>query len=898
MLSRMNHPHSSLRIQAPAPYDGRSALRRLFIALSLLLLFFAVLPNALAQELRIGVLALRGENKAMESWSPTAQYLQKQLPGYEVSIVPLDFDEIKLAVRQRQIDFILTNPSYYVELETLYGASPVVTRKSCHKDLGAPSSRFGGVIFTRADREDIREIADLANHRFGAVDPNSFGGWHVGWRELLKHGIDPEKDLAALSFLGTHDNVVRAVLDGSIDAGTVRTETLEQMAAEGNIRLEDLHILNLRPVEGFPFLVSTPLYPEWPLARLPGVPDQLAIDVAIALMQMPSGHPALESSQTAGWTLPLNYQPVLDALKDLRIGPYAHLRHLSLRDVLHEYGLWVALWTLLLSLALIVLAYVMRLNTRLRQNHAELQRLNDHLGERVQERTEQIAGLLQREHYLRGIVETVADINQIIITTDTADDMLRASCDRLIAHQDYRFAWIGQIDEHGALRVSSRSWGPSLGILQLARTDQDTMAARCLKENHTLTEGIECAVAFSGERITAQAAIPLRKDAFASPLGVLCVYTSHAKGFDSEEIAMLEQLAGDIGFAIQAFEQEIAAGHLQEERIHYYEETILSMVDMIEKRDPYTAGHSRRVADYAVRIARELGVPTEQIEKLQRASILHDIGKIAIPDAVLLKPGRFTPLEFELIKQHVEVGYQTLSHIEIYKELAEIMRHHHERLDGSGYPQGLRDGQIPRLSQIMAVADTFDAMTTERIYKKRQDTSTALEGLRALAGIHYARDIIEAAARALGSIELPPAGDQLPRTPLEKQRFAYFFNDPLTGLHNDDYLKVLLAGRQFQDCAHATLILLRDFSAFSAQRGWSESERLLCAVADFLTREYPNTTAFRIMGDDFVLLSKRPLGLEAQRLEQGPLLGSAVRVEVHHFNLEQDGTTELDILLE
>ena len=888
MASRLIRP-----MQIPPTQRVRAGLRRV---LALLLLFLLVTP-ALAQELRIGVLALRGEEKALESWSATAEYLQSRLPGYQVSIVPLDFDDIDLAVRQHRIDFILTNPSFYVELETLYGATPVVTRKSCHKSLGAPSSQFGGVIFTRADRQDIRDIRDLNERSLGAVDPNSFGGWHVAWRELLKQGIDPEKDLKALRFLGTHDAVVRAVLSGEVDAGTVRSETLEQMAAEGEIHLEDLYVLNSRPVAGFPFLLSTPLYPEWPLARLPGVADELAIDVAIALMQMPGGHPALSASQTAGWTLPLNYQPVLDTLKELRIGPYEYLRSLSLRDVWRAYGLWVVIGGLALTLALLVIAYVIRLNARLQQNHAALQQLNDTLGERVQERTEKITHLLQREHYLRGIVETVADVNQIIITAETAADMLRASCDRLIAHQDYRFAWVGLLDDNGKLGVSSRSWGSGNSIRLLTRLDPDTAAVRCLQENRTLTEHIDCKALFGGMRVNAQAALPLRKDAFATPLGILCVYTSHPEGFEDEEVSMLEQLAGDIGFAIQAFGQELATEHLQQERIHYYEETILSMVDMIEKRDPYTAGHSRRVADYAVRIAQELGIVHEQIEKLQRAAILHDIGKIAIPDAVLLKPGRFTPLEYELIKQHVEVGYQTLSHIEMYKELAEIMRYHHERLDGSGYPQGLRGGQIPFLAQIMAVADAFDAMTTERIYKKRKAVSAALADLLALADVHFARTAVEAAARVLKDITLPPSLDQLPKSPLEKQRFAYFFNDALTGLHNGDYLKVLLAGQQFQAHPHATLIELHDFSAYGAQQGWAKSERLLCSVADALTRKYPDATAFRILGDDFVLLSKGRLNISAQSIQDGPLSGSGVRAEVRHFELEQGGAVELEALL-
>lgn len=870
-----------------------AAKGRLLLAALLLLLPFQA---ALAQELRIGVLALRGSEKALENWSATASYLQQRLPGYHVSIVPLGFDEIKLAASQRRVEFILANPSYYVELETRYGASPVVTRKSCHNGM-AGHSQFGGVIFTRADRQDLRDIRELHHQRFGAVDPNSFGGWHAGWRELLHHDITPEKDFKSLRFFGTHDNVVRAVLDGEIDAGTVRTETLELMAAEGQIRLGDVHILNPRVVEGFPFLLSTELYPEWPLARLPGVPDKLAIDVAVALMQIPPGHPALTQSQTAGWTLPLNYQPVLEALRELRIGPYEYLREYNLREVLREYGHWLVILTLALLLALFAAAYVARINRRLKDHQIELQQLNDSLGERVQERTEQIAQLLRREHYLRGIVETVADVNQIIITADSPENMLKACCDRLIAHRDYRFAWIGQLSNEDTLDVTSRSWGPADAIRQLTRTDEATPAYRSFTSNQTLTEPCVSDISFGGSRIFSVTALPLRKDAFAQPEGVLCVYSSRTEGFEEEEIAMLEQLAGDIGFAINAFGQEVEAERLQRERIHHYEETILSLVDMIEKRDTYTAGHTRRVADYSSRIAAEMGLPALEIEKLHRAAILHDIGKIAIPDAVLLKPGRLSDLEFDLIKQHVEVGYQTLAHIEMYKELAEIMRHHHEWIDGSGYPQGLKGDQIPRLSQIMAVADAFDAMTTNRIYKPRKEVSEALAELRSLAGIRYAPEIVQAAEHALRNVTIPPAGDQLPKTPLEKQRFAYFFNDALTGLHNGDYLRFLLANNQYHDTPHAALILLRGFSAFSAQNGWTEGEKALRAVAQWLTAHYPQATAFRIMGDDFLLLSDAAQDISPASLETGPLADSGLHVEIRPFDLEHGGLAALDAIL-
>lgn len=361
---------------------------------------------------------------------------------------------------------------------------------------------------------------------------------------------------------------------------------------------------------------------------------------------------------------------------------------------------------------------------------------------------------------------------------------------------------------------------------------------------------------------------------------------------------MLEQLAGDIGFAVHSFSQRLQTRQLEQDRISNYEETILSLVDMIEKRDTYTAGHTRRVAQYCELIAARLGLPAEEVEQLKRAAILHDIGKIVIPDAVLLKPGQLTPLEYDLIKQHAEVGYRTLIRIDMYKELAEIMRYHHEREDGSGYPQGLKDGQIPRLSQIMAVADAFDAMTTNRIYKPRKTVVVALEELRGLAGDHYDADIVAAACEALRDVEPPPVADQLPKTLLERQRFAYFFDDQLTGVHNASYLQFMLRNGLPSSYRLGYIVYLHHFSAVNAAQGWAAGNRMLADFAGQLLAAYPDTLVFRIMGDDFILLSTRSQEIDAAGLEALPALAdSGVAIEVGMVELDAAGLARLQELV-
>ncbi|WP_165873473.1 HD domain-containing phosphohydrolase [Parasulfuritortus cantonensis] len=851
---------------------------------ALLLAAFA-LPALAADVVNIGVLAMRGPDKALSMWSATAAYLGQALPDQRFRIVPLGFDDVRLAVRQGRVDFVLSNSSYYVELESHYGVSAVATLKN-RFDGGPGFSQFGGVIFTRADRGDIRAVGDLRSRVVAAVDASSFGGWLAGWREMKRLGVDPERDLRRLYFAHTHDAVVYAVRDGHADAGIVRTDTLERMAAEGRIKLSDYFVLNRQPAAEFPLLLSTALYPEWPLAKLRQVPDDLAVRVAIALMQMPADAPAARAAQITGWTLPLNYQPVHDALKELRIGPYEHLRRLTAAEVLAQYGQWLALAAMLSLAILATVVYVGRINRRLRQNQQQLEELNAGLETRVGERTAEVASLLEREHFLRGVVEMVADVNQILITAGSMEEMLKACCDRLVAHGDYRFAWVG-LAVDGRQEVAARSYGAAEFIRSVALAGDHGPAVDAVAGNRTVVEAdlAERAPDLAKAGGRGLIALPLREDAFSAPLGVLGVLTARQRGFDAEEVAMLEQLAGDIGFAIHAFGQRKETRRLQQERIHNYEETILSLVDMIEKRDTYTAGHTRRVAYYCEMIATRMGRSPEEIEKLKRAAILHDIGKIAIPDAVLLKPGKLTALEYDLIKQHAEEGYRTLTGIEMYRELAEIMRYHHERLDGSGYPHGLTDGQIPLLARIMAVADAFDAMTTNRIYKPRKEVPVALDELRQMAGEQFDAEVVEAACAVLGEVQPPSVSDQLPKTALERQRFAYFFDDQLTGVHNASYLQLMLRNGLPTRYGHAYAVLLRDFADLNDSAGWAAGNSALAGFAATLTEAYPEAVVFRVMGDDFVLLAGRPLDLDGTRLKAAsPLAGTPVEVEVRQLD--------------
>jgi PAS domain S-box-containing protein/putative nucleotidyltransferase with HDIG domain len=179
------------------------------------------------------------------------------------------------------------------------------------------------------------------------------------------------------------------------------------------------------------------------------------------------------------------------------------------------------------------------------------------------------------------------------------------------------------------------------------------------------------------------------------------------------------------------------------------EETVNALSSAVEMRDPYTAGHQRRVTNLACTIAREMGLPNEQIEGIRMAGIIHDVGKIRVPAEILSWPGRLNEIDFNLIKTHPQVGYDIIKKIELPHSVAQIMLQHHERLDGSGYPAGLKANEILLEAKILAVADVVEAMASHRPYRAALGIDKALEEISKNKGILYDPDVVEACCRTL-----------------------------------------------------------------------------------------------------------------------------------------------------
>ena len=170
------------------------------------------------------------------------------------------------------------------------------------------------------------------------------------------------------------------------------------------------------------------------------------------------------------------------------------------------------------------------------------------------------------------------------------------------------------------------------------------------------------------------------------------------------------------------------------------ESVILSLALTVEARDPYTAGHCARMASYASLFGAELQLPDEEVSALSRAGYLHDVGKIGVPDAILLKPGRLTEQEFGLMKQHPVVGDRLCGDLKLLRLVRPIVRSHHERIDGSGYPDGLAGDRIPLLAQIAGIVDVYDALTTDRPYRSALTPEAAITEIESEArrGLHRA----------------------------------------------------------------------------------------------------------------------------------------------------------------
>ena len=348
----------------------------LWLAIMPTLLFAAVPSGAVTadepQLVNLAVLAHRGVEKALKMWTPLAEYLSSQTPGYTYNIVPVSNDSIDEAVSSGKAGFVLANPALYARLEASHGISRIATLRN--RRPGGTHTKFGALIIARADRNDISDLQSLKGKSFMAVHPQAFGGWWMAWREFKQAGINPKEDFSSLKYIGfPQDKIVLAIRDGKVDAGTIRTDVIERMAAAGTVDITQFKVINPQSTPGFPYAHSTHLYPEWPFATTPNTPSKLAQAVAIALLSLPPDSPAAIAASSEGWTVPLDYQPVTELMQELHVGPYIDLGKVSISDAIDQHLGWVfaLAFTLLVLTGTTLVAF--KLNGRLSLSKGKLE---------------------------------------------------------------------------------------------------------------------------------------------------------------------------------------------------------------------------------------------------------------------------------------------------------------------------------------------------------------------------------------------------------------------------------------------------------------------------------------------------------------------------------------------
>lgn len=241
------------------------------------------------------------------------------------------------------------------------------------------------------------------------------------------------------------------------------------------------------------------------------------------------------------------------------------------------------------------------------------------------------------------------------------------------------------------------------------------------------------------------AAIPVQFDQQSS--AVLVVYGTQANELSEDIVNLLTELARDLAFGISNIRSRAERIGILEKLEHSLDHAVTAIAATVEMRDPYTAGHQRRVAKLATAIATEMGLPAHQIEGLHMAGVLHDIGKIHVPAEILANPGKLSDAEFAILKTHPQTGWEILKGIDFPWPVAEIVYQHHEKLDGSGYPRGLKGDEILLEARILSVADVVEAMVSHRPYREGLSIFTALQEITHNKGKLYDVAAVEACLR-------------------------------------------------------------------------------------------------------------------------------------------------------
>lgn len=357
----------------------------------------------------------------------------------------------------------------------------------------------------------------------------------------------------------------------------------------------------------------------------------------------------------------------------------------------------------------------------------------------------------------------LSEVNSILVHAANENELLQAVCQAIVEQSGYQLAWVNYVQhvEKMPFKVMA-SAGDGKGYLDSLQ----------LTWSETECDMLPCGQAARSGKIQIYQDIandllylPWRERALkhgyasviALPLindevfGVLVVHANEVNAFTLNEIGLLEEMAGDLAFGVRSLrtrherDQALLKNLEQVAQLRdSLEDTVRAIATIVEMRDPYTAGHQSKVADLAVAIAKQMGLSDEQVHAIYLAGLVHDLGKIQIPAEILSKPGKLTDIEFSLIKVHPQAGYDILKSIDFPWPIADMVLQHHERLDGSGYPQGLKGEYILLEARILAVSDVVEAISAHRPYRAGLGIEFALDTITKGRDRFYDPQVVDA----------------------------------------------------------------------------------------------------------------------------------------------------------
>ncbi|MDO9226861.1 MAG: PAS domain-containing protein [Pseudomonadota bacterium] len=361
---------------------------------------------------------------------------------------------------------------------------------------------------------------------------------------------------------------------------------------------------------------------------------------------------------------------------------------------------------------------------------------------------------------LNRMFRTISLCNQALVRSENELALAGAMCRVLVEAGGYSTAWVGYAETSEAKRIRPMA---AVGI------DQDEIEKMNLTwEDNERGQGPTGSAVRTGEIVVSQdvlndpawapwhetagrlgvaaaAAFPLRINGHV--LGAIDIYSAEPDAFAPDMIELLAEMAGDLAFGIGNHRTRAERIGILEKLELSLDHAVTAIAATVEMRDPYTAGHQRRVARLAAAIALEMGLPAQQVEGLRMAGVVHDIGKIHVPAEILSSPAKLSAAEFEIIKTHPLVGYDILKGIDFPWPVAEIVWQHHEKLDGSGYPRGLKGEEILIEARILTVADVVEAMASHRPYRPGFGIFPTLQEISRNKGKLYDERVAEACLR-------------------------------------------------------------------------------------------------------------------------------------------------------